>query len=87
MDIVAERELNKIFPDSILKFFASGDVSNPFSVALNGGEVSVGGQHNVLSSLADVTVRFAPELTFSIVPLLIVIDVEVKLVITVSLAN
>ena len=36
-------------------------VLKPVSTAWNGGEVSVGGQHNILESLLFVVVKFAPD--------------------------
>ena len=44
-ETVALKLSNFILPPSILRFGKLEVVSNPLSVGLNGGEVSVGGQH------------------------------------------
>ena len=65
---VAVRLSNTRFPPIILKLSAPPEmVSNPSSVGLNGGEVSVGGQQSDLSSLAAVAVNTEPATIFFIV--------------------
>ena len=81
---------NFILPLSILRFLKDEVVSNPSSVGLNGGEVSVGGQHKERSpslALVLVTVKFPPEAKAAVVAGLIVIVEPVKLETVVLEAN
>ena len=55
-------------PPVISKLGSPLVVSNPSSVGLNGGEVSVGGQQRDLSSEALVTVKLEPGLIFLVIP-------------------
>ena len=58
---VAVKESNFKLPSAICKFGRIVLVCNPFSVCVNGGDVSFGGQHNTLRSISldsFVTVTF-----------------------------
>jgi hypothetical protein len=88
--MVALKLSNFILPLSILRFGNPEVVSNPLSVGLNGGEVSVGGQHNERSPSANrvlVTVKFPPDAIAAVVAGLIVIVEPVKLETVVLEAN
>jgi hypothetical protein len=64
---------NITFPDSIRRLGESDIVSNPSKVAVNGGEVSVGGQQSCLSPESPVTVKFAPATKARVVGVLMTI--------------
>jgi hypothetical protein len=82
--IEAVNELKTKFPLSILILEASDGVSNPVRVALNGGDVSVGGQHNsLLPEFGSAIVKTAPCGILAVVGELIVILVAVLPVIVV----
>jgi hypothetical protein len=76
-ETTAVNSSNITFPDSIRRLGAGVGpvdvVSNPSKVALNGGEVSVGGQQSCLSPESPVTVKFAPATKARIVGVLMTI--------------
>ena len=87
---MAVKESNFKLPSAICRFGRIVLVDSPFSVGVNGGDVSFGGQHNTLRSISldsFVTVTFSPTKSFAVVALLITILLVLIVVIVVGLSG